>query len=183
MNPIKYIFAVLAIMGLLTTQIMAATDAQIKNAANNPEVLKTLLAGKTSSQAAEIAWDVMKAAIKLGGTEAELQKRIVAVAAAAIAASGKNAESVASALVRASRSKHTGIVVASIALVVKGWANAKNVIKAAIKAAPSGQKSNADAAAKNPVGTLGNLAPIVIATVTGMAVPSVPLMLDKYQTQ
>ena len=147
---------ILAIFVAAGLQAFGATKEQITAAAKNPALIKELIAGKTAVEAADIVSAVLKEAILLGGTAAEVKEAVAKIAAASIASAGDNAEAVAYALVTAGGSQYTEVVVAAISLAIGTASNAAEVKKAAVAAAGAADRTIARNAANNPVGVLGD---------------------------
>ncbi len=184
MKKIVMVFLALAMTGLMGMRVYAVTDSELVEAATDPELLKSLLAGKTLEEAIVIAAAVMKVAVVFDGTEAELSKRIAVVTAAVMSGvKPESREAVAVALVKAAGRDHMVLVVASISLALGNSKEAPYVVKAAVAAADSEKRKVAAAAAKYAAKTLGNLAPVVVATVTGGKEPPVPPEGEKYEGQ
>ena len=92
-------------------------------------------------------------------------------------------EAVAKALVKSSGTDNTATVVAAIRLSVGVGKIADKIVNAALGGTDSTVKNTASTAAGDPTKTLGNLAPVVVATVRGGQEPPLPPDGKKYEGQ
>jgi len=154
MRKIRHTLAALTGLVLLGSIANAAmpTDEQIAQAARNPALIGSIMRGTSAEEAAQIATHLVEKII--AGDFRDMIKRLRAIAAASIGASGENGPAVAAALVKAAGDAYEKLVVAAITVAAqKVSPNADAVIEAAIDAA--GDKEAAKEAAENPRGTLG----------------------------
>jgi hypothetical protein len=145
-------------------------------AAKNPALIKDMIAGKNETETVAIVRDVIKEAIGLGGTAAEVKEAVATISAISIASSGDNAEAVAFALVAAAGSQYTEVAVAAITLAIGTAGNAAKVKQAALAGAGTEDRAIARNAANNPVAVLGDaLAGSIVTLVERISGGSFPI--------
>ena len=147
----------LAAIGLVGLVPLAATQNQEPA---SPADLALLVVDKPAAEAAEIAAQLLTEAIRLGGTEREVLRRVAVTTAVLMAGAATEAEevqlAVATALAQAAGENFESPVVATIARVMQAFGEEETeIVEAALDALPADRRPLAERAANNPRRALG----------------------------